>query len=63
MPRSSLNGERAGCRQRRRREAIEHFQRAIEIDPKMLDADYHLGLALQRAGKGEEAIPLLQTWW
>ncbi|HEY3286255.1 MAG TPA: tetratricopeptide repeat protein [Gemmatimonadaceae bacterium] len=42
-------------------EAIAHFQLALALKPDHARAHYSLGVALQRAGRGREAVPHLQA--
>ncbi|MCC7195860.1 MAG: tetratricopeptide repeat protein [Gemmatimonadaceae bacterium] len=42
-------------------EAIAHFEAAIGLKPDHARAHYSLGLALQRAGRGAEAVPHLEA--
>ena len=37
-------------------EAIEHFDKAIELDPNYVDAWYNKGVVLDNLGEHEEAI-------
>lgn len=41
-------------------EAIEHYHKALEIDPHYADAHYNLGLAFAHLGRFEEAISSFQ---
>ena len=36
--------------------ALEHFQKAVEIDPIYADAYFHMGTALAEARKWDEAV-------
>jgi tetratricopeptide (TPR) repeat protein len=45
---------------RRFDEAIPEFQRAIELDPSIPEAQYNIGYALSMQGKFREAIPYYQ---
>jgi tetratricopeptide (TPR) repeat protein len=38
-------------------EAIEHLKAAVQLDPEMKDAYFHLGNELMRAGRFQEALP------
>src|SRR2546427_145891 len=42
--------------QKKRAEAIEHYQRALQIRPEYAQAHYNLGVALAQQGKPAEAI-------
>src|SRR5918993_1048606 len=41
--------------------AVEHFQRAVQIDPKFADAHFHLGTALAESRQWEEAVATYRT--
>jgi Tfp pilus assembly protein PilF len=41
--------------------AVEHFRRAVEIDPKFADAHFHLGTALAESRQWEEAVATYRT--
>ena len=41
-------------------EAVELFQRALEIDPELLDASFNLAVTYQKLGLHAKAIPLLK---
>lgn len=41
--------------------AVEHFQRAVQIDPKFADAHFHLGTALAESRRWEEAVATYRT--
>ena len=41
-------------------EAVEQFQRAIEVDPNMLDASFNLAVTYQKLGLHMKAIPVLR---
>ena len=41
--------------------AVEHFQRAVQIDPKFADAHFHLGTALAETRRWEEAVTTYRT--
>ena len=40
----------------RRREALQAYQGALRIDPRLADAHYNLALLLDKTGKPREAI-------
>jgi tetratricopeptide (TPR) repeat protein len=42
-------------------EAVEQFQRALSIDPQMLDASFNLAVTYQKLGLNVKAIPLLRS--
>ncbi len=42
-------------------QAVEHFQRAVQIDPKFADAHFHLGTALAESRRWEEAVATYRT--
>jgi Flp pilus assembly protein TadD len=35
---------------------VEHYVRAVELDPRNVDARYHLAVALRRLGRLNEAV-------
>jgi Tfp pilus assembly protein PilF len=41
--------------------AVEHFQRAVQIDPKFADGHFHLGTALAETRRWEEAVATYRT--
>lgn len=42
-------------------ESIAYLRRAVQIDPDYAEAQYNLGVALQRTGRNEDAIVALQA--
>src|SRR2546425_734766 len=58
-PQSSIAENNLGivrADQKKRAEAIEHYQRALQIRPEYAQAHYNLGVALAQQGKPAEAI-------
>jgi tetratricopeptide (TPR) repeat protein len=55
-PRAHINLGIALARVGRTPEAIEHLERALQINPDLADAYYHLGLALVQLGRAQEAM-------
>jgi tetratricopeptide (TPR) repeat protein len=41
-------------------EAVEHFQKALQIDPDLAEAHHNLGVTLVKLGRPEAALPHLQ---
>ena len=42
--------------------AVAHWQTAVELDPDLYDALFNLGTALERLGRHDEAIPVLESF-
>jgi tetratricopeptide (TPR) repeat protein len=42
--------------------AVEHWRAAVDLDPDLFDALFNLGVALERLGRIEEAIPVLESF-
>ena len=49
-------------RQRRQADAIAEWKTAVRLDPHLFDALYNLGLALEDAGRRDEARPYLERF-
>ena len=49
-------------RQRRQADAIAEWKTAVRLDPQLFDALYNLGLALEDAGRRDEARPYLERF-
>ena len=45
-----------------RDEAIRHWKRAVELNPREWDTVFNLGKLLRRAGREEEARPYLESF-
>jgi tetratricopeptide (TPR) repeat protein len=43
-------------------EAVEHWRRAVALDPELFDALYNLGITLTRLNRFEEAIAVLEAF-
>jgi arylsulfatase A-like enzyme/Tfp pilus assembly protein PilF len=42
--------------------AIEDLKRALDLDPRLYDALYNLGMALDSAGRRDEALPIIERF-
>lgn len=59
-PRSEAKKGQQALDEKKPDEAIPHFQRETEMDPKDLTGNYNLGTAQSRAGKSGEALASLE---